>query len=404
MHSISALFLACAISARAVTAQSELYYGHDFFHNTSSAVNQNDPFLKYNLTAAGISASFIAYGARLTNLIVSDRNGKPQDVAVGYDKGAQYANDTTTVHTYFGAVVGRYANRIKNGTFDLDGQTYHIPENENGGIDTLHSGGAGGYDVQNWTVAALTQNSITFTLYDDGLSGFPGSVLNVATYTLTDEPAFISRLVSIPLTQKTPIMLANHIYWNLGAYVDAEAQTILNNTLQMPYAKRFIDTDGILVPTGMINVTKGTPLDFTKSKAIGKDIADTLNVCGTGCVGYDNAFILDRPASAATLDSGLEVLRLYAPSTGIQMNLEANQQGAQIYTCNGLNGTIPVKASQQHGNSTTFIKKHGCIVVETQDWIDGVNNPSWGRDRFQIFSPEAEPAVNYQKYIFSVVR
>lgn len=257
--------------------------------------------------------------------------------------------------------------RIKNGTFSIGNETYHIPENENNGHDTLHAGGAGGYDVQNWTVAAQTSDSITFTLYDNELSGFPGAVLNVATYTLTDEPAWISRLVSIPLTKSTPIMLANHVYWNLGAFVDAEALTILNNTLYMPYADRYIGTDGILVPTGELRVTKGTPLDFTEPKTIGKDINDTLNNCGTGCVGYDNGFILDRSPYSAPHDPTLEVLRLYAPSTGIQLSVETDQQGLQIYSCNGQNGTIPVKQSQQHGSSTTYVEKYGCVVIETQD-------------------------------------
>ena len=186
---------------------------------------------------------------------------------------------------------------IKNGTFTIDGVTSHIPENENKGHDTLH-GGFVGYDQQNWTVAAVTPSSITFTFFDAAQSGFPGDVLNVATYTLTDDAAWTSRLISIPVTGPTPIMLANHIYWNLGAFTDAESQLILNDTLYMPYAKRIIDIDGIEVPTGQINTTANTAYDFTVApgKEIGRDMFSLHNSCGTGCVGYDNAFILDdRP-------------------------------------------------------------------------------------------------------------
>jgi aldose 1-epimerase len=103
------------------------------------------PFQKYTISAPGINASFIPYGARLTNLFVNDKYGNPQDVVLGYDSGSQYLTDTETVHTYFGAVVGRYANRIKNGTFTVHGVTSHIPENEHNGADTLH-GGTVGYD------------------------------------------------------------------------------------------------------------------------------------------------------------------------------------------------------------------------------------------------------------------
>ena len=258
--------------------------------------------------------------------------------------------------------------RIKNGTFTIDGQTSNIPQNEHGGEDTLH-GGFVGYDQQNWTVASVTGNSITFVFYDQAQQGFPGDVLNVATYTLTDEPAFISRLVSIPLNEATPIMLANHIYWNLGAFVDEQGKYVLNNTLYMPYADRIIDIDGIEVPTGGINITNGTAYDFTKpGKTIGQDTYSLQNSCGTGCVGYDNAFILDRPRYSQPDDPSLEVLRLWAPSTGIQMSLQSNQQSLQFYECTGQNGTIPVKADQQHfpGN-TTYVEKYGCIVIETQD-------------------------------------
>jgi len=364
-----------------------------------------NPFQKYNLEADGIKASFIPYGARLTNLYVKDKNGAWQDVAVGYDSGREYLTDTETNHTYFGAVVGRYANRIKNGTFTLDGQTYHIPENEYGGIATLH-GGFVGYDQQNWTVASCTGNSITFSFYDEHKSGFPGDILNLATYTLTDDAAWISRLISIPFNKATPIMLSNHVYWNLGAFVDQASTLIYDNTLYMPYADRYIETDGILIPNGQIGITNGTALGFTQpGTTLGPQIQATngTDLCGTGCVGIDNAFILDRPRYTSPEDPNLEVLTLSSPSTGIQLSLETNMQGTQIYTCNGQNGSIKVKKDQQHLNGTTYVEQHGCIVIEAQDWIDGINNPQWGRQQWQIFSPTSEPAVNYQKYTFSVV-
>lgn len=259
-------------------------------------------------------------------------------------------------------------NRIKNGTFSIDGKTSEIPANEHGGANTLH-GGSVGYDQRNWTVASHTESSITMYFYDEGFEGFPGDVLNVATFTLADDQSFTSRLVSIPFNEATPIMLSHHIYWNLGAFVDEDAQTILNNTLYMPYAGRYIQTDGILVPNGTIGVTEGTALDFTKPNTVlGDNIPNAVDFCGTGCTGIDNAFITDRSPYIDPRDPGLEVLKMWSPSTGIQLSVETDQSGIQIYTCVGQNGTIPLKADQQHvKGQDSYLEKFGCIVIETQD-------------------------------------
>ena len=338
------------------------------------------PFQKYTIAAAGINASFIPYGARLTNLLVNDKNGNPQDVVLGYDNGTQYLNDTETVHTYFGAVVGRYANRIKNGTFTVDGVTSHIPENENDGHDTLH-GGTVGYDQRNWTVVSANASSITFSLLDLAFEGFPGNIITYATYTVSAGPQWTSRLVSIPLDEPTPIMLANHVYWNLDAFNVPSNPTVLNDTLYMPYSDRYVEIDNIEVPNGTIGIVNGTFLDFTSPKQIGTDILSAVNNCGFGCVGYDNAFILDRPRYSGPESTDISVLTMSSNVTGIQLNVRTNQQSLQIYTCNTLNGTIPVKQSQEHGNSTTYVPKYGCVVIETQQWIDGINYPEWGQEQ-----------------------
>ena len=148
-----------------------------------------------------------------------------------------------------------------------------------------------------------------------------------------------------------------------------EAKLIYDNTLYMPYADRYIQTDGILIPNGTIGITNGTALDFVKPSTIGPRIQATngTNLCGTGCVGIDNAFVLDRPRYTSPEDPNLEVLTLSSPVTGIQLSLETNMQGTQIYTCNGQNGSIKVKKDQQHLDSTTYVEQHGCIVIEAQD-------------------------------------
>ncbi|KAK4938164.1 hypothetical protein LTR10_021323 [Elasticomyces elasticus] len=382
----------------------------------NSSINSTgpaNPFQVYTLTAQNITAKFIPYGARITSLLVQDRNGNYQDVVTGYDDPTQYLRDTETNHTYFGPVVGRYANRIRNSTFQLNGQTYHIPANENNGEDTLH-GGTVGYDQRNWTVVTSSNSSITFGLLDTAFEGFPGTVLTTATFTLSTSPSgpqgqlrprLTSKMVSTALDQATPIMLANHIYWNLNAY---KQTTILNDTtLWMPYSDRYIVIDSIEIPTGALGSVSALPnLDFTSPKLVGTAVSNATGVCGAGCTGIDNAFILDRPADAGPTSSNYPVLSLWSTTTGIQMDVSTNQQGLQIYTCNGQNGTIPVKQSQQQRNNGTsgatgFVNKYGCMVIETQAWIDGINHPEWGVGQYEIFSPTTGPAVNYATYDFS---
>lgn len=279
-------------------------------------------------------------------------------------------------------------------------------------MDTLH-GGDVGYDARNWTVVASNDSSITFSLLDTGFEGFPGTVLTVVTYSVSSfpsgpqgeiRPRFTASVTSHALDEPTPIMLSTHIYWNLNAF---KAQTVLNDTtLWMPYSDRWIKTDGILIPTGEIGTVASTPgLDFTSPKTIGDAIADAEGLCGTNCTGVDNAFILDRPAFVSA-DTNVKALSIWSDITGIQMDVSTNQPGVQIYTCNGQDGTIPVKQSQQDRNgggedAAQFVEQYGCVVIEPQAWIDGINHPEWGVDKYEIFSPETGPLVFYATHDFS---
>ena len=186
--------------------------------------------------------------------------------------------------------------------------------------------------------------------------------MTYATYTVSAK-SWTSVLTSIPLDEPTPIMLANHVYWNLGAFVSPEGSTILNHTLYMPYADRYVGIDNILVPTGALGVvSNATFLDFTSPKQVGADILNA-HLCGFNCTGYDNAFILDRPRYSAPESTDLTVLTLSSNATGIQMDVKTNQQSLQIYSCGGMNGTIPVKESQQHASETTYVEKFGCVSI-----------------------------------------
>lgn len=384
-----------------------LGYGH-------SVARSVDPFKVFTISADNITAKFIPYGARLISLLVPDRYGNEQDVVVGYDDPRQYLEDTKTSHTYFGAVIGRTANRIKNGTFELNGTEYYIPKNHEG-LYTLH-GGDIGYDQRNWTVVASSPSSVTFELYDTAFQGFPGDVKTRATYSvdtkITPEnpqrrPRLTTKMVSQALNHSTPIMLSNHIYWNLNGF---QQPTVLNDTwLQMPLSERFIATDSIQVPNGDISTVDETDhqtMDFTVGKIIGRDIQYTQGLVGSD-IGYDNCFIIDRDSTSAK-NALVTALRLNSSSTGISMDVATNQPAVQFFTCLNMDGTIPVKHSQIKRNSKVegaaeSVGKYGCLAIEPEGWIDSINNPQWGQESNVIYSPETAPAVNLAIYTFGIV-
>ncbi|KAL4921956.1 galactose mutarotase-like domain-containing protein [Aspergillus aurantiobrunneus] len=364
-----------------------------------------DPYKVYTISAGNITAKFIPHGARLTSLLVPDRTGVPQDVVVGFDDVTQYSNDDN----FYGPVVGRYANRIKNGTFTIADNEYHVPTNENDGLNSLH-GGEIGYDKRNWTVTTYTNSSITFSFYDHALQGFPGDVLTHATYTVDNDedsgsPQLTTKLVSLALTEATPTMLANHIYWNLNGFRDPN---VLDDvTLQLPLSTRFIATDPILIPNGTISTVDaygGAP-DFTSPKLVGQDIDSAVDLCGAGCTGYDNCWIIDRPTGYPS-DALVPALHMSSQNTGITLDVSMNTPALQIYSCNGQDGSDPVRPSQIKRardagfNGPTTVDKNSCVVVEPEGWIDGINQPAWGQTENQIFTPGGLPAINLAVYRF----
>lgn len=183
---------------------------------TSIAASHHGPDKdgKYEINGVGIRASFVPYGASISNLFINDTSGIERDIVGGFDNASYYSIDRQ--HPHFGSVPGRYVNRIKNSSFEIDGTTYHILPNENpepgfpDGIDTLH-GGPGGWDWRNWTVVSHTTNSITFSLTDpDGDQGFPGEVVSYVTYTLGNM-TWNLRMMALATTKPTPIMLSSHV-------------------------------------------------------------------------------------------------------------------------------------------------------------------------------------------------
>ncbi|KAI7155789.1 galactose mutarotase-like protein [Hortaea werneckii] len=369
---------------------------------------------KYEICSEGIRGYFIPYGASISNLFIQDLHGSERDIVLGFDNATFYSS--SRLHPHLNGVPGRYANRIKNGTFEIDGTTYHTDLNDNGGLDTLH-GGKNGWDYRNWTVVAHTSDSITFSLVDeDGEMGFPGQVVSYVTYTFTPFQWHI-RMSALATTKKTPIMLSSHTYWNLDGFQNPHTPLALNHTLHLPYAGFRPEVDNILIPTGDILSNKQYSVNdwWTAPKAIGANFsaAELLGNCGWNCTGYDNCYILNRGHAESLNWDAAPVATLASPWSGIQVDIYTEQEAVQIYTCNNMNGTLPLKSTQgffasPDDDSTSptsrprTTPKYGCVVIEVEDWIDGINHPEWGRQDRQVFGPGTAPYVLEARYEFSL--
>ncbi|KAI0395664.1 aldose-1-epimerase [Xylariaceae sp. FL0594] len=364
----------------------------------------------YWIQSEGLSAAFIAYGASISRLLINDQYGIQRDIVAGFDNATYYEVDKQ--HPHLGGVPGRYANRIQNSTFEIDGVTYHVDANENptaaapNGADTLH-GGHDGWDYRNFSVVSHTKDSITFSIVDpDGKEGFPGEVVSYVTYTVHDSTWDI-KMVALATTKKTPIMLSSHTYWNLDGFANNETQTALNHSLYLPYSGQRVGVDNILIPTGDILANpKGSVNDFWSApKQLGTSLSDpeAEGNCGFGCTGYDNCWLVNREAPYNWRDNF--VARLQSAWSGIQVDIFTDQDAFQVYSCNGQNGTLTLKSTQGLHDNADFprtIPKYGCVVMEVEDWIGGINHPEWGRENKQIFGPGGDPYVLQASYVFSI--
>ncbi|KIJ56718.1 hypothetical protein M422DRAFT_238328 [Sphaerobolus stellatus SS14] len=348
-----------------------------------------------------IAANFLAFGATVKNLWVPGKDGKWRDLVLGFDTVSEYTNQTFG-RQFFGPIVGRYANRIKNATFSIPPSAnpppsgpgvFHVPANEHNGLNSLH-GGSFGYDLRVWNVTAQTKNSVSFSLLDpNGTEGFPGNQRTEVTYTLEPNGKW-KIFMHATVDQLSPILLSSHVYWNFDGY--QKAATLDNHFTQFQ-ASRYIATDGILIPNGKIAPTKGTPLDFSKAKSLGAAInqTDGLNLCGTGCIGFDNCWLYDKPQNKEPIFS------VWSTTSGIKLDVTTDQIGLQIYTCDGINnGTLAIPRKKTQGGPNAFYENHSCLVIEQESAIDAINNPSWGID--QIFGPNKAYSWN-SEYAFSIV-
>jgi len=324
-----------------------------------------DPFQTYKLSNDnGLEVWFIPFGATMTHLYFTDSTGVPRDIILGFDDPHLYRD--LPVHPYFGAIIGRYANRIANGSFTHNDFVYHVPLNDNN-WDTLH-GGDIGYDRRIWNVLESNKTRIVFQLYDgDLVESFPGALNVTITYQVNNDNQIVLDYHATTDTS-TIINLSLHTYWNLNAFKD-NSQNVLDHVLLIE-ASNYTPVDSHLIPTGEIaSVTTAPWLDFLTPKAIGKDIAHGT-VTPTG--GYDNNLVLDKSGLTAP------AAQVYGPQTGIQLDIYTTQPGLQFYSGNFLDGTIPRKSDQIYDNAPNqAYQKYSAFVLETQHFPDSVHHPDW---------------------------
>lgn len=311
--------------------------------------------------ARGMVAEITNYGATVVRLLAPDRNGKLEDVVLGFDALAGYRSEAfLRSNPYFGAIVGRYGNRIARAAFELDGRTYPLAGNNvPGGLPCTLHGGNRGFDKVVWDAAPVRRKDATglrlHYLSRDGEEGFPGNLDVTVTYWLT--AANDLRIEYRAATDKaTPVNLTHHGYFNLQGEGKGD---ILGHRLTL-YAKRFLPVDRGLIPTGERRAVAGTPFDFTRPRAVGERVGDGDEQLAFGG-GYDHTWVLDRRGPGLTLAARVE-----EPASGRVMDVLTTEPGIQFYCGNFLDGTLTGKGG------APYPKRSG-LCLETQHFPDSPN-------------------------------
>ena len=311
------------------------------------------PVELYVLKNGQITVKVMTYGAIITEIDTPDRNGKEADIVLGFDNLEGYLGK----HPYFGATVGRVANRIAKGKFTLNGQEYSLAVND--GPNTLH-GGLKGFDKVIWKAEPIDRPdgpSIKLSYRSpDGEEGYPGNLNVSVQFTVSDQNEL--KIEYTATTDKaTPINLSNHSYFNLGGRT---AESILGHELMLT-ASHYTPVDKTLIPTGELAEVTGTPLDFTKPTAMGARIKELKGEPS----GYDHNFALDSRGKSLALAA-----RVYEPKTGRAMTISTTEPGIQFYTGNFLDGTIT-------GKEGIVYRKHQGFCLETQHFPDSIHHDNF---------------------------
>ena len=310
----------------------------------------------------GAEACIITYGGILQKLTMPDKSGDYADIVLGFDTLDGYVNTNYVQNcAYFGALIGRFGNRIAGGKFTLDGQTYTLPQNDHG--NTLH-GGPQGFDKRVWKVvkADVGTNGPELELNylsKDGEMGFPGNLNVHATYTLTDDNAL--KLVFTATTDKPTVLnLTHHSYFNLSGQGNGD---ILGELVYIN-SDKITAVDSHLIPTGEYLDVTNTPFDFRTPTAIGKRINDPNTILQYG-PGYDFNWVINNPPGQLGLQA-----RVTDPNSGRVMEVWSDQPGLQFYTGNFLDGTL-------HGKDGKVYTRRSAFTMEPQDYPDAPNHPNF---------------------------
>jgi aldose 1-epimerase len=351
-----------ALIAAAMTTQAATKISHADF----GKMPDGKGIQVYTLTNAhGLEARIITYGGAVASLKTPDKTGAMGDIVLGFDSMAGYLQN----EPYFGALIGRYGNRIGKASFKLDGHTFTLPKND--GENTLH-GGTKGFDKVVWTGKELPDGGLELTYTSkDGEEGFPGNLKATVAYHLTDANEL--KIEYTATTDKdTVVNLTNHSYFNLKG---AGSGDVLGHLVTI-HADKFTPVDAGLIPTGELKSVAGTPFDFQKATAIGARIEQNDEQLKLG-KGYDHNWVLTRSGSGMSLAAHVE-----EPTSGRVMEVSTTEPGLQFYTGNFLDGTLKDgKGGKQYGRRAAF-------CMETQHYPDSPNKPNFP-------STELKPGQTY---------
>ena len=308
----------------------------------------------YTLKSGQIEARIITYGGILQSLKVPDKSGNSADVVLGFDSIDGYTGGPKPNPAFFGAIIGRYANRIAGGKFTLDGKTYSTPQND--GTNTLHSG-PNGFDKAVWKAKEIPDGVELSHISADGDAGFPGTLTAVVRYTLVGKDLKID--YSATTDKDTVLNLTNHSYFNLAGQGNGD---ILHNQVKIN-ASRYTPVNDKLIPTGELASVAGTPFDFRKPTAVGARINDGHDQLKKGH-GYDHNWVLDSGGKFS------EAAEVYEPGSGRVLQVLTDQPGVQFYTGNFLDGTVK-------GKGNVAYPQRGALCLETQHFPDSPNHPKF---------------------------
>jgi aldose 1-epimerase len=305
----------------------------------------------YTLKSSELEIRILTYGGIIQSIKAPDRKGEMADVVLGFDAFEPYIAN----RAYFGAIVGRYANRVGHAKFSLDGKSYSLYKND--ADNTLH-GGKVGFNKAVWKAGRIDNGIELAHVSPDGDEGFPGTLTATVRYTLSGKELHIE--TSATTDKPTVINLSYHSYFNLSGEGHGD---ILHDEVQIN-ASRYTPVDASLIPTGMLSPVAGTPFDFRKPTEVGARIAATDEQLARGR-GYDHNWVLDHPAGEVALAA-----EVFDPASGRVLDVLTDQPGIQFYSGNFLDGSLTGK------NGHVYQKRFG-LCLETQHFPDSPNHPSF---------------------------